>query len=106
MLGGCVTTVTSRSARPVFRNKSSDVASTMSFALPACNCGVVFTPAVKLSCLGSLRFFRREDRIPRAILLNKGAHTAHSARIMHLHSDRSRLAERSQGSRKSNNRGS
>src|SRR5271169_2372351 len=47
-IGGCVTTVRSRSARPVFLSRSFEVASTINFALPACNWGVDLTPAVKL----------------------------------------------------------
>ena len=46
--GGFVTTVISRSARPVFRSRSLEVASAISFALPACNSGVFLIPAVKV----------------------------------------------------------
>jgi hypothetical protein len=43
--------VISRSALPLLRIKSFEVASTINFALPACNCGVDFTPAMKITVL-------------------------------------------------------
>ena len=94
-LGGCVTTVTSRSARPVLLSKSFEVASTINFALPSCNCGVVLTPAVKFQrSVGRARRLRHlEDLIPSAILLDERLQPANATRIAYVNRDGSGLAQ-------------
>ena len=102
-----MTTITSRSTRPVFRSRSFEVASTISFALPACKLRRRLHARGKAHRGVSrfLRLIRREGLVARPVLLNKCPHAAHAARIMHLHHHRRRLANSRYRRWKSDNRG-